>query len=93
MVMTYVSEKIQPTRIHGHLLSDLVPSLPHCADLATYLYFESLDDLRHLDHAAVVPNSTPDPSGLVQSHQQQHSHKDSVGRSLQHVCASTEHRQ
>jgi len=85
--------KDQPARIHGHLLPDLVPSLPNRPALTPDLDFKSMDNVRHFDHTLVLPDSPSDPSRLVQSYQQQHPHEDRVRRSLQYVCASAEHYQ
>lgn len=67
--------------------------MPNRTALAPNLDLEPVDHVRHFDHAFITPNTPSDPSRLVQSYQQQYPHKDRVRRSLQYVCASTEHYQ
>jgi hypothetical protein len=83
--------KNQPARLHGHLLPDLVPPLPNRAAPPPDLDLEPVDDVRHSDHAVIVPDTSSYPSRLVQSDQQQHSHEDRVRRYLQYFCAGTEY--
>jgi hypothetical protein len=62
--------KDQPARIHGHLLPDLVPTMPNCPALTPDLDLKSMDHVRHSDHTLIVPDTPSDPSRLVQSYQQ-----------------------
>lgn len=79
----------QTACIHGHLLPGLDATLCHRTASDADLDIEPMDYIRYLDDTLVIPNSAPYPGGLGQPDIELRSHEDSVGRTVQYVCAST----